>query len=168
MLSIYMELKEAREKFVCEWGKLCTEWGVNRTMGQIHAFLLVSEEMECADCIVEALSLSRGNVNMNLRALEDWGLVKKVHKSGDRKDYYQAEKEIAKVFKIIIEQRKKKELDPLLNLMNDICAVKPKCPKSNEFCRMTKEIQQYANKANLALESLTSSKADWIARILIR
>jgi len=137
-------------------------------MGQIHALLLVADESMCADDIMAQLSMSRGNVNMNLRALENWQLVERVHISGERKDFYQAEKDLSKVFKIIVAERKKKELDPLLKLLEEVDAVKPRCNKSNEFCRVTKELHRFAKKADHALSSISSGKADWISKILLR
>ena len=163
-----MNLQSAQEKFIHEWGKLCTNWGVNRAMGQIHAFLLVTNEDMCADQLMEKLCMSRGNVNMNLRALENWKLVERVHKPGERKDYYHAEKDLSKVFKLIIAERKKKELDPLLGLLEEVNAVQPRCPESSEFCRMTKNLHRFAKKADHALSAISNSSTDWISKILIR
>ena len=163
-----MDLSAAQDKFVHEWGKLCINWGVNRAKGQIHALLLVANEDLCADQIMEKLCMSRGNVNMNLRALEDWQLLERVHKPGDRKDFFRAEKDLSKVFKIIIEERKKKELDPLLGLLQDVKQVEPRCPESSEFCRMTKSLHQFAKKADHALNAMSSSNAEWITKIFLR
>ena len=98
-----MELTNAKEKFIQEWGTLCSNWGVNKTMGQIHAVMLVSSKDLCADEIMEQLQISRGNANMNLRALVEWRLIEKRHKPGDRKDYYEAQKDFNEVFRIIVE-----------------------------------------------------------------
>ena len=163
-----MELSQAQQKFICQWGKLCTNWGVNKTMGQIHALLLISKDEVCTDQIMSKLSLSRGNVSMNLRALENWNLVEKIHITGNRKDHYKAEKDLNKVFKTIVQERKKKELDPLINLLEEITAVNPDCDESNEFCKVTKNIHRFAKKANLALSTITSSNSEWISKILIR
>ena len=157
-----------QSKFICGWGRLCTNWGVNKTMGQIHAVLLVSNNLMCADEIMERLSMSRGNVNMNLRALENWRLIEKKHIAGERKDFYQAEKDLSKVFKIIVAERKKKELDPLMELLEEMETVRPKCQQSNEFCKVTAELHKFAKRADFALSSITSDKASWISKILIR
>lgn len=163
-----MNLKSARNRFICEWGTLSTNWGVNKTMGHIHALLLITEEQLCADQIMEKLKISRGNVNMNLRSLMDWGLVHKVNVTGDRKDYYRAEKDLNKVFKAIVERRKKRELDPLKDLLDEINAVQPRCPESNEFCTRVRDLRKFTNKVDHALGAITSSKSDWIARFLMR
>ena len=137
-------------------------------MGQIHALLLVTKGDLCADQVMEKLCMSRGNVNMNLRELEHWRLIEKVFKTGERKDFYRAEKDLSKVFKIIVEQRKKKELDPLLKLLEDVNSVQPGCPDSHEFCRMTKELHRFAKRADHALNTITGSKKEWISKILLR
>lgn len=163
-----MNLSQAKEQFICEWGTLSSNWGVNKTMGQIHALLLVSDKELCADEIMTELKVSQGNVNMNLRALLDWGLVDRIHKTGHRRDFYKAEKDIGKILKLIIHQRKKKELDPLINLLNEISAVEPRCQESNEFCHIIKELRAYSKKADQALETITSSNGNWISRIFLR
>ncbi len=163
-----MRVSNAQEKFIHEWGKLCTQWGVNKTMGRIHALLLVSKDDMCANEIMCKLCLSGGNVNMNLKALEQWNLISKVSKEGERKDFYRAEKDLGEVFKIIVTERKKRELDPLLALLEEVKCVKADCPESSEFCKMTKELHRFAKRADHALNTITGSKTDWISKILLR
>lgn len=163
-----MDLSNAQEKFIHDWGILSTNWGVKCAMGKIHALLLVSKGELCADMIMDKLKMSRGNVNMNLKALENWKVIKKAYKPGERKDFYIAEKDLSKVFKLIIAERKRKELDPLLSLLEDINAVQPRCPESSEFCRVTKDLGRFAKKADHALKAISSSQAEWISKILIR
>ncbi len=163
-----MNLLEARNKFVHEWGILCNSWGVNKAMGQIHALLLISKSALCADDIMEELQISRGNVNMNLRALLDWRLIEKKSKTGCRKDYYLAEKDLGKVFRIIVENRKKKEFDPLLQLLDDLKVVKPKCDDSDEFCKMMNQLNAYSKKVDHAFDALTSTKLEWLSKIMMR
>lgn len=155
-------------RFICEWGKLCTNWGVNKTMGQIHAVLLISHRPMCANQIMARLAMSSGNVNMNLKTLEKWHLIEKTHIDGERKDFYYAEKDLGKVFKIVVAERRKRELDPLIDLLKELEAVKPKCDQSKEFCKVTRELQQFATKVHHALSSITSDKASWLSRILMR
>ncbi len=163
-----MELSVAKEKFICNWGSISTHWGINKTMGQIHALLLVSKEDICTDMIMTALGGSRGNTSMSLRTLEGWGLIYKIHKTGDRKDYYRAEKDPAKMLQLIVSIRKKKELDPLLALLESVNQVVPRCPSSDEFCRVTRSIRAYAQKAELALSTMSSSKMDWLNFMVAR
>ncbi len=163
-----MELSKAKQKFICDWGCLATQWGINRTMGQIHALLLISKDEMCADMIIDALEVSRGSTNMSLRSLEDWGLILKVHKTGDRKDYYIAEKEPAKILKIIVSIRKKRELDPLLQLLESVDQVVPRCPDSDEFCQVTRNIRKYAKKADSALTTVSNGGVDWLSFVFMK
>lgn len=163
-----MDLNSARSKFIQDWGNLSTKWGIKSAMGRIHALLLISSEPMCADDVMEHLSMSRGNVNMNLKSLEEWKVIKKCFKPGNRKDFYEAEKDFAKVFKLIIQERKKRELDPLLGLLEDVNKVQPMCTESNEFCVVTKELGRFAMKADRAFNVITSSGAEWISKVMIR
>ena len=97
-----MKLTEAKAQFISSWGAFGTHWGINRTMAQIHALLLVSPDPITQDDIMEQLSISRGNVNMNTRDLIDWGLVERVLIPGERKEFFTAEKDIWKVSTQII------------------------------------------------------------------
>src|SRR3954471_20846731 len=99
-----MELKEAKDKFLNAWGTLGSNWGINRTMAQIHALLLISPNSLSAEEIMEDLKISRGNANMNLRDLIDWGLIYKEIKAGERKEFFHAEKDIWKAAKQIIKE----------------------------------------------------------------
>jgi DNA-binding transcriptional regulator GbsR (MarR family) len=115
-----MTLQEGKEKFIQSWGTLGSNWGINRTMAQIHALLLISQEALSADDIIEELQISRGNANMNIRALIDWGLVYKELKPGERREFFVAEKDMWEVVKNIIIQRKKRELEPMLRVLDEI------------------------------------------------
>ncbi|HUR29811.1 MAG TPA: MarR family transcriptional regulator [Saprospiraceae bacterium] len=109
-----MKYKEAREQLIRTWGQLSSEWGINRTMGQIHALLMMSPDPLTADQIINELAISRGNVSMNLRSLVEWGLVQKVYVTGDRKEYFGAEKDVWKMALRIARERKQRELDPVI------------------------------------------------------
>ena len=92
-----MEFNEAKAQFIQTWGKLGSEWGINRTMAQVHAILLISPKAMSAEEIMAELSISRGNANMNIRDLINWNLVHKKLVPGDRKEYFTAEKDIWEV-----------------------------------------------------------------------
>ena len=89
-----MELQEGKDKFIQAWGTLGSHWGINRTMAQVHALLLISPEALSAEEIMAELNISRGNANMNVRTLMDWGIVTKVVKSGERKEFFFSDKDI--------------------------------------------------------------------------
>lgn len=163
-----MQLSEGKAKFIESWGKLGCNWGVSRTMAQIHALLLISSRPLCADQIMEALQISRGNVNLNIHALGDWGLVHKVLKPGDRKDYYKAEKDMVVMMKQIILRRKRKELDPMVKVLDEISCVESRCPDSQEFCRVVNELKRFSRKVDRTLENIVSSESNWMYDTLFR
>lgn len=107
-------LADARERFVQAWGQMAGAWGVSRTMAEAHALLYIVGEPLNTDDVMDRLQISRGNASMSLRALCDWGLVTRVHKRGDRKEYFLAEQDVWTILRTIIRERKKRELDPLL------------------------------------------------------
>lgn len=115
------EYKQALDQFVLSWGEMASAWGINRTMAQIHALLYAENEPLDTDAIMQTLDISRGNANMNLRSLLQWGLIHKVHYKGQRKDFYTAEKNVWSIVSTIIEQRQQREITPILeNLDNSL------------------------------------------------
>lgn len=157
-----MELDEAKEKFIQAWGTLGSNWGINRTMAQIHALLLVSPEALTADAIMETLKISRGNTNVNLHALMDWGLVHKELKMGERKEYFVAEKNMLEIVKRIIIQRKKKELEPLLKVLDDVSVIDGDSPDALQFTKMIRDIQLFSRKADSTLDTLVQTDSVWL------
>lgn len=163
-----MQLTEGKARFIESWGALGSNWGISRTMAQVHALLLVSCKPLCADQVMEALQISRGNANMSVRSLMDWGLVHKVLKPGDRKDYFEAEKDMILMMKQIILQRKRKELDPMIKVLEEISGVEGHCTDSEEFCRMVCELKRFSKKADTMLEHMLTSEKDWMYKVLFR
>lgn len=117
-----MDLQEAKYKFIQEWGVLGSSWGINRAMAQIHAYLLLSPESKTTDEVMDELKISRGNANMNMRALIDWGLVFKEFKPGERKEYFYAEKDLWTVMKQIAKERRKREVVPIREVLKEVSA----------------------------------------------
>ncbi|MBR9923200.1 MAG: transcriptional regulator [Bacteroidetes bacterium] len=163
-----MQLDEGKERFIQSWGALGSNWGVSRTMAQIHALLLLSPKALSADEVMEALSVSRGNANMNIRALIDWGLVYKELKSGERKEYFVAEKDIWEVVKKIITQRKKKELEPMLRVLDEVSGVEGNSEDAEEFRKMVREIKLFSNKADSTLDRLVKADSNWFVGTFLK
>src|SRR5690606_22661144 len=115
-----MKLDEAKSQFIQAWGTLGSKWGISRTMAQIHALMMVAPDPLTTEDIMEELNISRGNANMNLRDLMDWGLIEKMHKPGERKEYFKAEKDIWKITRQVARERKKRELEPILKVLDQI------------------------------------------------
>lgn len=112
-----MKLSPAVEKYVLHWGEMGTRWGTNRTVAQIQALLYLSPEPLHADQIVEALSVARSNVSTSIRELQGFGLVRMTHVLGDRRDYFESLHDVWELFRVIIEQRKQRELNPTLSML---------------------------------------------------
>jgi len=157
-----MELDEAKQKFIQAWGTLGSNWGINRTMAQVHALLLISSEPLCADDIMDLLKISRGNANMNIRALIDWGLVFKELKAGERREYFVGEKDMWNVVRQIIIHRKKKELEPVLRVLTDVSNIDGDSKEREEFLAVIQDIQRFASKADKTLDKLVNSDANWL------
>lgn len=162
-----MNVVEGREKFINSWGSLGSSWGVSRTMAQVHALLLLAPACLSADEIMEELKISRGNANMNLRALMDWGLVHKKLKPGERKEFFHAEKDMWEVFRRILIQRKKKELEPMLKVLDEVSQVDGMCEHSSEFCKVVKDMQILSKRADSTLDRLIKTDGDsFIAKFM--
>lgn len=111
--------KEALERFILFWGEMASNWGINRTMAQIHALLYAAEDPLDTDAIMDLLQISRGNANMNLHSLVNWNLVRKVHQPGSRKDYYVAEKDVWHITAQIIRERERREIGPVMQQLEE-------------------------------------------------
>lgn len=96
------------------WGEMGSSWGIPRTMAEVHALLYITNEAMCTDDLMQRLQISRGNASMSLRSLTDWGIVTRVHKRGDRKEYFRAEQDVWQMFRTILRERKRREIDPVL------------------------------------------------------
>ena len=126
-------LRDAQDRFVATWGQMGSAWGISRTIAEIHALLFIVAEPLCTDDVMDRLEISRGNASMSLRALLDWGIITKVHKRGDRKEYFQAEQDVPTMFQTIARERKKRELDPVIASLYEIRDITSKPSSSDEI-----------------------------------
>jgi DNA-binding transcriptional regulator GbsR (MarR family) len=165
-----MKLAEAKAQFIASWGAFGTHWGINRTMAQVHALLLVSPEPVTQDAIMEALDISRGNVNMNVRELIDWGLVDRVIVPGERKEYFSAEKDIWKVARLIAKERKKRELEPMIKLLNQLGDVDgDKRDKEHKaFVETIEQIKKLSIQAEKTIDLVVKSEDNWLLTTLLK
>jgi len=106
--------QQSRTLFIRRWGEMAASWGISRTMAEIHALLYISNQSLCTDDLMDVLQVSRGNVSMNLRQLLNWGLIHRVHRRGDRKEYFVAEADIWQMFEIITRERRRREVEPIV------------------------------------------------------
>jgi DNA-binding transcriptional regulator GbsR (MarR family) len=161
------KLKESKEDFVGQWGALGTQWGINRTMAQIHALLMISPESMCTDEVMEELEISRGNAHTNLKELVAWGLVRMVVIKGDRRDYYEAEKDVWQMFRIIARERKRREIEPALALLSK-CAEETKGLKGDDaksFHKQVSELQEFVSMASHLSDRVASMKHSFALQI---
>jgi DNA-binding transcriptional regulator GbsR (MarR family) len=163
-----MDWREGKEKFLQTWGTLGTTWGINRTMAQIHALLIISPTSLSADEVMKELMISRGNANMNIRALMDWGLVYKELRTGDRKEYFIAEKDIWIVVRQIIINRKKKELEPMIKVLDDISNVEGDSPEALALAKAVRDIKLFSSKADSTLDMLIKADSNWIVSTFLK
>ena len=165
-----MKLIEAKQQFISSWGAFGTHWGINRTMAQIHALLLITPDPLTQDEIMEQLSISRGNVNMNIRELIGWGLVDRVLLPGERKEYFSAEKDIWKVSTQIIKERKKRELDPMLKLLGQLEDVEGdrKDKQVKQFTDTVAGIRKFGKQADKMLDVMIKAEESWFMSSLLK
>ena len=160
-----MKLTDAKQQFIHSWGVLGTQWGINRTMAQVHSLLLVASKPLSTDDIMEELSISRGNANMNIRELMDWNLIDKVIVPGDRKEYFSAEKDIWKVATRIMYQRKKRELDPMLKVLNQLIDIEgdKRNAEVKAFTETVENIKKFAGQAEKTMDMMIKAEENWFS-----
>lgn len=145
-------LREAEKRFVETWGQMAGAWGISRTMAEIHAILYLSSKPLSMDDLMIRLDISRGNASMSLRSLLDWGIVSRVHKRGDRKEYFQAEQDVWAMFRAIVRERVKREAEPLAAQLHEIRDLTRRSAKSARAA--TDAEKQELAEVNKKLESM--------------
>jgi len=165
-----MELAEAKEQFVQAWGTLATNWGINRTMAQVHALLLVSPSSLSTEDVMQTLNISRGNANMNIRELVNWGLIYKEFKSGERREFFRAEKDIYKVFTQVVKERRRRELEPIFKVLDDVRHVEGDAndPEIKAFTDSIKNLQSFASKADNVLATISKADENWFFSSILK
>ena len=112
-------LSPVQQKFILHWGEMGTRWGINRTVAQIHALLFISPNPLHAEAIVEALGVARSNVSTSLKELQGWGIVRRVHVVGDARDHFESLKDVWEMFRIVLDERKRREIDPTERVLRE-------------------------------------------------
>lgn len=163
-----MEYEKAKAQYIDAWGNLGSSWGINKAMAQIHALLLIQTDALNADQIMEELNMSRGNVNMNLRALLDWGIVEKKNIAGDRKEYFIAEKDIWELARQVSRERRKREIEPIIKVLSKVQEVEGEGKEIDEFKTITSKIKDFSLKIDEALEKFTKSDQSWFIKLLMK
>jgi DNA-binding transcriptional regulator GbsR (MarR family) len=165
----YMKFKEAKNKFVQTWGALGSQWGINKTMAQIHALLMVSNEAVSMEDIMDELQISRGNASMNLRALMDWGIVYKEYKAGERREFFTAEKDLDELASKIARERSKREIKPALKILKEVSTIEANdSAEEKHFVDQTTKLYDFVLKADNMLDKMTEFNENWLGRLVLK
>ncbi|BCU78320.1 MarR family transcriptional regulator [Luteolibacter sp. LG18] len=160
-------LKQAREDFVTQWGALGTQWGINRTMAQIHALLMTAMDPLTTDEVMEELRISRGNAHTNLKELVAWGLVRIVAKKGERKEFFEAEKDVWQIFSIVTRERKRREIDPAMALLAKCSesTVDMKSAEGKAFHDQIRQLEEFIGFASKVADKVSRMKHGFAVQI---
>jgi DNA-binding transcriptional regulator GbsR (MarR family) len=164
------DFKKLKDDFIAQWGTLGSCWGINRTMAQIHAYLMLAIEPTDTNAVMDALKISRGNANSNLRDLVGWGLIKRVTYPGDRKEYFEAEKDVWAMFCIIARERKRREIDPALNLLkaSSSASFDKKDAEQQLFLKQTASLAEFVQTASAALDKIARAEQSKVLPFIIK
>jgi len=127
------KLSSVQQKFILHWGEMGTRWGINRTVAQIHALLYISPKPLNAEDIADTLSVARSNVSNSLKELQGWGIVRLIHVLGDKRDHFESMKEVWEMFRVVLDERKKREIDPTIAMLRDCVAEAEKDEETDEY-----------------------------------
>jgi DNA-binding transcriptional regulator GbsR (MarR family) len=164
-----MQLEAAKKAFIQTWARLGTEWGINRTMAQVHALMLVSETPLSTENVMEELSISRGNANMNIRELLAWNLLYKELIPGDRKEFFRAEKDVWEIGKRIARERKKREIEPLIRDLSLLQQIDEKDTEEGKvFLKTIQDIQGFATKIDKSVETMIKADENWFFGAILK
>jgi DNA-binding transcriptional regulator GbsR (MarR family) len=157
-----MKYAEAKGELIQAWGNLGYSWGLNKTMAQIHALLMISPKALSTEEIMEELSISRGNANMNIRALLDWGIVSRISVPGERKEYFKSEKDVWALARQVARERRKRELEPIIKVLRDVNEVQgDSTEQTKEFKKVVKELKGFAEKSDALIETFIKAEESW-------
>lgn len=134
-------LGPVQQKFILHWGEMGTRWGINRTVAQIHALLFLSAKPLHAEDIVQALGVARSNVSNSLKELQGWGIVKRVHVMDDARDHFESLKDVWEMFRVVLDERKKREIDPTERLLRE-CLADAETTQTDDYTR--RKLQELA------------------------
>jgi len=164
-----MKYTAAKEELIQAWGNLGYSWGLNKTMAQIHALLLISPKALSTEDIMQELSISRGNANMNIRALLDWGIISRISVAGQRKEYFKSEKDIWSLARQVAKERRKRELEPILKVLRDVSNVQAdNSEETREFKKVVKELKNFAEKSDSMLDTFVRAEESWFWNTILK
>ncbi len=163
-----LEFQEAKDTLIEAWGTLGSSWGINKAMAKIHILLLISPDPLSAEDIMEQLNISRGNANINIRALIDWGLVHKKLIPGERKEYFYPVKDMWELVRIVATERRKREIAPVTKILRDVEKIDTEGKaEKKEFVKAVRGMIDLIDSADLALEKLIQIEKNRFLKTLL-
>ena len=169
MSETSIQLSHVQEKFILHWGEMGTKWGINRTVAQIHALLYIWPEPLNAEQITKTLSVARSNVSTSIKELQSWGLVKIIHVMGDRRDHFETLEDVWEMFRIVLDERKRREVDPTLVLLRDCLEEQKKFGKRGKRDEYTEgrleALQEFFESAAGSYERMRSVPTSTLRRL---
>jgi len=164
-----MKYTEAKEKLIQAWGNLGYSWGLNKTMAQIHALLMISPKPLSTEEIMEDLNISRGNANMNIRALLDWGIISRISVPGERKEYFKSEKDVWTLARQVVRERRKRELEPIIKVLKEVNEVGADgTEETKELKKTVKDLKNFAEKSDNLLETFIKAEESWFWNAMMK
>jgi DNA-binding transcriptional regulator GbsR (MarR family) len=164
-----MKYTEAKEELIQAWGNLGYSWGLNKTMAQIHALLMISPKALSTEDIMGELNISRGNANMNIRALLEWHIIYRVSVAGERKEYFKSEKDIWILARQVAKERKNRELEPILKVLREVNEVQGDgSDETKEFKKIVKDMKSFAEKSDAMLDTFIKAEESWFWNTVIK
>lgn len=163
-------LTAARDEFIAQWGAMGGAWGINRTMAQVHALLMTSDRPLTTDEVMAELKISRGNAHQNLRELVGWGLVRSVIRKGERKEFFESEKDVWRMFCTIARERQRREVEPALRALR-ACEEQTRGlrgEKAAAFNRQIKALAEFLAQAQGIMDRVAKSERSAILPLLLR
>ncbi|MCL2076081.1 MAG: MarR family transcriptional regulator [Betaproteobacteria bacterium] len=161
-----MKLTPISERFILHWGEMGSRWGVNRTVAQIHALLYLAEKPMAADEIAETLAIARSNVSNSLKELQSWRLARVVHMIGERRDHFETSKDIWELFRLIVEGRRQREVDPTLTMLRD-CLMSPELEQEpKESAKLIQETLEFIETMTTWLDEMLRLKPETLTKAL--
>ncbi|MGE5607860.1 MAG: GbsR/MarR family transcriptional regulator [Bacillota bacterium] len=174
-LSPEQQLQVAQDLFIRRWGEMGQTWGINRTMAELHALLYITGQPLCTDDVMARLNISRGNASMSLRALCDWGLIRRMHKRGERREYFLSLSDVWEMFSIIASERKRRELDPVLETIKQCqrmldASTIGKAAATQERVRVTRDrlagMEEFMSVTNKIFQQFVSNAKAGLSRVV--
>ncbi|MBP7511353.1 MAG: transcriptional regulator [Bacteroidia bacterium] len=165
-----MKFPEAKKQFIQTWGTLGSEWGINRSMAQVHALLLIAPKPLTTEDIMAELSISRGNANTNLRDLINWTLVSKELVPGDRKEYFIAEKDIWEIARRIAKERKRREIEPVLKVLGQLNEFEGTKTNADHkaFSETVSNLTDFVGKMDKSVDVMLKADESWFFSTLLK